>query len=379
MAIGDKADLISVIDSNIVDNDVGSITPANVRTAESGAVTYNVNMEELAEQVIKGLINVKGLQFDTAVGAPSHRRGHVFYDIEKEALSYYNDATGTVVNTGQEIVVKIHNDTGVTIPNGKVVRYAGHTVNDVPAVVLSIADTVPNAGVAGVTTHTIPNAGTGYLTTIGAIGGVDTSAYSNGAILYLSSTVAGDLTDVSPPLVRPVAIATKLSVSEGIIFTTIREVLDPKAFAQNTIAGGNTMTLSATPQPVEGYTNTPFSKNTTVLTPVGGDGSFRTIVSPESTAFGGYYDLSFLISGTSSANVGIFAEVYVNGSATGVTTRADFTNNSTDSGALVGPRVFTQNPLLPTDQLEVYMYTDGAATNFTVDSLVLSSSRVGNV
>ena len=60
MATGDKNDLLIQIANELPDNNTGDINPSNIRTTESAMVTYNVNMEELTEQVVKGPI-----EFDT--------------------------------------------------------------------------------------------------------------------------------------------------------------------------------------------------------------------------------------------------------------------------------------------------------------------------
>ncbi len=66
MPTGDKADLLNVLNNNITDNNAGDVNPSKHRTASSGSITYSVNMEELSEQEVQGVVKyMQGISFST--------------------------------------------------------------------------------------------------------------------------------------------------------------------------------------------------------------------------------------------------------------------------------------------------------------------------
>jgi len=54
----------------------------------------------------------------TGVSAPSYAEGELWYDSASHALAYYNDSSTSTVHIGQDIQVKVINNTGSTIANG---------------------------------------------------------------------------------------------------------------------------------------------------------------------------------------------------------------------------------------------------------------------
>lgn len=129
---------------------------------------------------------------------------------------------GVVQQIGMETYARVGNTTGVTIPNGTVVGFAGATTE---ALLVSpyIADgTMPSLYVLGVMTHDLPDSGEkGYCTTWGFVRGLNTSAFSAGDILYASPTTAGALTKTKPTApnnVIPVAACVISDTTNGVIF-----------------------------------------------------------------------------------------------------------------------------------------------------------------
>lgn len=123
---------------------------------------------------------------------------------------------------GLEWYARVGNTTGVTIPNGTVVGFAGATAN---ALLVSpyLADgSQPSLYVLGVMTHDLPDSGEkGYATAWGFVRDMDTSAFSAGDILYASPATAGALTNVKPTApdnVIPVAACLVSDATNGVIF-----------------------------------------------------------------------------------------------------------------------------------------------------------------
>lgn len=141
-------------------------------------------------------------------------------------------AYGVVQQIGQETYARVRNSTGVTIPNGTAVGFAG-AATDALEVVPYIADgSQPTLYIVGIMTHDLPDTGEkGYCTTWGFVRDVDTSAFSQGDVLYVSTTVAGELTNVKPTApnnVIPIAAVVKVGTTDGVIF--VRPTIEQQSY-----------------------------------------------------------------------------------------------------------------------------------------------------
>lgn len=145
----------------------------------------------------------------TPTTAPTYAEGLVFYDSAAHTLNYYNDDSQMSLNIGQEQIVRVRNQTGSQINNGTVVYISGAT-GQTPLVTKAIATSYTTADVIGVTTTDITNNGFGYVTISGTVNGLDTSAFSDGAAVYLSASVAGAITATEPT-------APNYSIQVGVI------------------------------------------------------------------------------------------------------------------------------------------------------------------
>lgn len=136
--------------------------------------------------------------FDTSVGVPAYRNGRLYYDPSTYALTYFNEVNGYDVSIGREIIVRVYNNTGSTLNIGAMVYVNGATTG-FPTVALAIAtDPVGSNSILGMVAQSIANGAYGYVNITGVVHGVDTSAYTAGTVLYLSSTVAGGWTTTLP-------------------------------------------------------------------------------------------------------------------------------------------------------------------------------------
>lgn len=149
---------------------------------------------------------------------------------------------GVTQQIGQETYARVQNSTGTTIPNGTAVGFAGAT-SDALLVAPYIADgSQPTLYILGIMTHDLPDSGEkGYCTTWGFVRDLDTSAFSAGDVLYVSTTVAGELTNVKPTApnnVIPIAACVVSDATNGIIFVrpTIEQMSYYGVFAKTSDA-----------------------------------------------------------------------------------------------------------------------------------------------
>lgn len=154
-------------------------------TGESGASTWD---------------DITGTASDipfAPVTAPAHSEGLVFYDSTDKSLVYYNEEADVAMNIGREMWVRVRNDSGSTISNGKVV-YINDAQGQLPTIRLARADSATTSRVIGIATHDIGDNEFGYVTSTGEIKGLATNAYNDGDLLFLSAVTAGEMTTTAP-------------------------------------------------------------------------------------------------------------------------------------------------------------------------------------
>jgi len=129
---------------------------------------------------------------------PPHLEGRLFYDSENHTITMYNDEPDIALQIGQELYVRVRNNTPSDILNGSVVRINGSHGGAAPTIVLASADSEQNSQVAGFATHTIESNSFGYICTFGLVRDVDTDGgMSDGDELFLSVT-SGEYVNVDP-------------------------------------------------------------------------------------------------------------------------------------------------------------------------------------
>ena len=232
---------------------------------------------------ITSLVGVKQIGFNTELVNPIHQEGRLFYDKNDHSLAYYNDASDVTVNIGREQLVRVYNNTGSTLTNGKVV-YVNNASSGWPTVTLAQADSsVASQSTLGLVTADILNGGYGYVCTNGVVNGLNTSSYAPGTRLYLSATSAGDWTSTAPlqpNYVVELGIVVNQDASVGRIFVRIdKRDWFPNIEIRDTSAS---ITLPTTPtvfKPATVASNNGFSydSSTGILT-VNESGSYSVMI-----------------------------------------------------------------------------------------------------
>lgn len=160
------------------------------------------------------------IDFKTNSAAP-HQTGRLDWDSDDATLELDMEY-GVVQQIGQETYARVQNNTGTTIPNGTVVGFAGAADNALKVAPYLADGSQPTLYILGVMTHDLPDTGErGYCTVWGFVRDVNTSAFSQGDLLYASPTVAGGFTNVKPTApnnVVAVAAVVKVGTTDGIIF-----------------------------------------------------------------------------------------------------------------------------------------------------------------
>ncbi len=133
------------------------------------------------------------IDFTTGSTNPSAIGGRLFFDNTQKALSYYDISGNNVpIAMGQQLYVRVWNETGVQIDKGKVISITG-TSNNLPSAILSVNSPSTTADrPIGVSSENIPNNTEGLVLVNGILSGLTINSFSNGDTLYLSDVTPGE-------------------------------------------------------------------------------------------------------------------------------------------------------------------------------------------
>jgi len=215
-------DNIAQIDASVVRIDAFLLNPTFQNDINlDGSIVFDAS---------GNIVNVGHIDFWNSNGDPDHLEGRVFYDSTEKALTYMNDQTDMRLQVGQEMVVRVRNNQGFLIDDGSVVKISGATGNR-PTIELANSDihtptAISENHILGLATHDIANNTDGFVTVFGLVSNQNTSAFSEGDILYVDASVAGNLTNDAPPAPYDkikIGTVTVAHATQGKIFVSPKE------------------------------------------------------------------------------------------------------------------------------------------------------------
>jgi hypothetical protein len=222
--------------------------------------------------------------------------GELSYNAAEDTIDLTH-LNGVTQQIGFETYMRCRNGTGVTIPEGTVVRFAG--VNAEIDIAPYLADgSVQELYFVGVTTFDMVDQAVGPVTLYGKVRGLNTTGtpvgetWAAGDILYASPTVAGGFTKVRPTAPNTViSVAAVLTVSATVGEIMVRPTI-PIGLNYGTFASTADQTLAAinTATPVT-YTTTEITNGVTIGSPAS-----RLVV-----AEAGFYQVAVSVQLTSSS------------------------------------------------------------------------------
>lgn len=190
----------------------GATGPAGVigATGATGAVPSNLTVDYI--------------EFD-----PTYTSGVTQYQMA------WNDTDGTVelglkggnvdLAIGQENVILVKNDDTTPLVAGEVVYISGANGVNLLVKRAQANSDATSARTIGVVAEPIPVNSAGFVCTFGAIKNLNTNAFNDGDILYLSPTIAGGITNVKPSAPQHlvlVGFCQKKAGGAGQIFVEIQ-------------------------------------------------------------------------------------------------------------------------------------------------------------
>lgn len=269
---------------------------------------------------------------------------------------------GVTQQIGQETYARVGNTTGVTIPNGTVVGFAGATSNALLVAPYLADGSQPSLYILGIMTHDLPDSGEkGYCTTWGFVRDMDTSAFSPGDLLYASPTVAGALTNTKPTApdnVIPLAACITSDATTGVIF--VRPTIQQMQYY-----GVFTKTTDQTPAVINTeylltFDNTQISNGVTI------GGTTSQIIVPESGLY--QFDATVQLTSGSSSAKNIWVWWKKNGTA--IANSARLVTSDVNNGYI--PIALNETVSLAANEyVELAFAAD--STNVTVDSVAATA------
>lgn len=149
--------------------------------------------------------------------------GAITWNTDERTLDVVLNATGVTLQVGQEVLVRVQNNTGSSLANGTLVQYAGSIgASGFFRVEPFDATSAGNPRhLIGVLTEDVANGDVGFATAFGKVRGIDTLAVSAGTVLWADPTNPGGFTDVEPEAPNhklPVAVVLIQSATVGTLF-----------------------------------------------------------------------------------------------------------------------------------------------------------------
>jgi len=191
------------------------------------------------------VIDINTQTFSTSPTVGSFAEGKMYYDATNKTMAAMIDSDVTL-QIGQEDLMICKKATAGDISNGDVVYMSGAD-SGFPTIELAQADSFATSVVTAVATQDITSGSTGLVTRRGRVNGLDTDVaegWSAGDVLYLSSTVAGRLTNVNPGTFNEIEsrVARVITVDNtvGVIYVDLFRTSRLTDLADTTIATPST-------------------------------------------------------------------------------------------------------------------------------------------
>jgi hypothetical protein len=243
--------LITLSDGREID--AGTIIPLDVAkqihsVSTNGGGTSQSVLDSLAS--LQAQIDALGGGSGGGISSVASADGSVTVTTTSGAVDLSVPVTGSTSN----IVCQVRNTTGATLTKGTAVYISGAT-GQIPTVSKALATSdATSAQTLGLLTADLTNNTNGYVTVIGLITNINTSAFTDGAQLYLSSTTAGELTatkQYAPAHLVYVAVVEHAHPTQGKLFVKVQngyEMDELHNVSAQSPSNGNTLIWNNTTQ-----------------------------------------------------------------------------------------------------------------------------------
>lgn len=186
----------------------------------------DIKGSRLSQTTVTGGIDPSKFAFTPQSTPPTPSvEGLVYYDGAKHNLVVQSGLT-TNQDVGREQWIRSYNGTGSLIPNGTAVYVSGGQLEGseiVASVSLARSNAKSTCMLVGLATEDIANGNYGEVSTFGFVRDVNTSAFALGDVLYVSSSLAGTLTNLEPAYPNYSCVigrVIKVGTTDGVILVS---------------------------------------------------------------------------------------------------------------------------------------------------------------
>jgi hypothetical protein len=247
--------VLATIDTSVIAGLEVRVSNLSIAVSTNSAAITSVNAV-VSLKVFRNndfLTNVQYIDFNTTTSY-AVCAGRLTWDITHGTLDLGLTSTVNLL-IGQRTVAQIYNNSGGTLPKGKAVKVTGAQGQRLTGALAQADSDSDSATIFGIMLETVSNLGSGYVATDGVVNNVDTAAYTDGDIVYLSPVSAGELTPVKPVapqhLVQIGYIVKGGSVGGGSLYVKVQngyelgELHNVKTSAEVSIANGEVLVWNA--------------------------------------------------------------------------------------------------------------------------------------
>lgn len=163
--------------------------------------------------------------FDTINPAAAIGVGEMRWNDTDGTLEFLMKGGNVSLQLGQEQVAYVKSSTNGGLEKGKVVYIAGSDGSNKTAAYAQANSEVGSSVTFGVMAETVTGGNKAFCITFGLLRDVDTSALTEGAIIWLSPSVAGGMTTtkpVAPDHLVQIGYCIRSHANNGVVFVSIK-------------------------------------------------------------------------------------------------------------------------------------------------------------
>lgn len=200
---------------------------ATVNVAGAATATVNENQYVLVHQpTLQGVQSISSpdfIQFNTGAvvtGAP----GRLNWNDTDGTLEFQMKGGNVTQQIGMEQVLLVKSSTNNGLAEGKVIYATGSDGTNILASYAQANSESASSKTLAVMTESTTGGNKGYATTFGLVRGLDTSAMTEGAAVWLSPTVSGGMTTTKPSAPNHlvfIGYCLRSNQNNGVVFVSI--------------------------------------------------------------------------------------------------------------------------------------------------------------
>lgn len=151
----------------------------------------------VAASNISSLTSLDYIDFDLTTAFPNIAGRMTWNDIDG-TLNLGMKGGLVALQVGQEQLVRVFNNTGFALSDAQVIRITGSQNNRLTATLAQANSSGTSNTTFAVVTEGFASGAEGYATISGLVRDINTSAFAEGSVLYLSADIAGGITSTKP-------------------------------------------------------------------------------------------------------------------------------------------------------------------------------------